>query len=195
MSLAVYPGLAPLGRLGVLHSLALAVPRLALPQVTWADFWPRPQPARTSDSRLDDLKRLLERTGVPPFTVDNGAILRAVPKKRPSHKRTREKLYLPGDKQIQPLQNLRRCPACGKVKRSHFMCMHCFAEIRLFLKQKKRALFGEPEPYTQNLDKTDEKILYPGKYVSAEERKLRDKEWIPKREEPLMYEPGHINKK
>lgn len=124
-----------------------------------------------------------------------GAILRAAPKKRLSRHKHRQKLYAPGDKQIQPLGNLVRCPACGHVKRSHFMCMHCFAEIRTFLKAKKKALFGETEPPQLNLDPIDEKLVYPGKRESYEQMMTRQKKWVPQREEPLMYTKESVSVK
>lgn len=175
-------------------TITLALPRM--PRMSkLANFLPQLANQQISQrSRLEDLKKLLEENQKPPFMIDNGAILKAVPKKRPSHRRTREKLYAPGDKQIKHMDNLCRCPACGHVKRSHFMCMHCFAEIRSFLKAKKRALLGEPEVPQANLDPVDEKIIYPGKYLRDYEQRMRKKDWIPKREEPLMYNPAQLKK-
>lgn len=193
MSLALRLGSVPLpmrtSYVGAMISVALPrMPKLA-------DFLPQMAIQQTSaKSRLQELKELIEESGSAPFMFDNGMILRAVPKKRPSHRRTREKLYSPGDKQIKHLDNLGRCPACGHVKRSHFMCMHCFAEIRSFLKAKKKALLGEPEVPQANLDPVDEKIIYPGKYVRDHEQHLKRKDWIPKREEPLMYNPSQVKK-
>lgn len=168
---------------------------IALPRVPLGLFFP--QKSQISiDPRLEELKEQMEQNkGRPPFMIDNGTILKAVPKKRPSHRRTREKLYAPGDKQIQHLENLGRCPGCGHVKRSHFMCMHCFAEIRSFLKAKKKELLGEVEKPQANLDPVDEKIIYPGKYLRDEELKLKQKKWVPKREEPLMYNLDQLKKK
>lgn len=140
------------------------------------------------DERLQELKNLLENSDEAPFFIDNGMILRAVPKKKPSYRRTRQKLFAPGQKQIQPLGNLVRCPACGHVKRSHFMCMHCFGEIKTFLKAKKKSLQQLVEPPQSNLDKIDEKIIYPGKRESEHQRLLNKKDWIPVREEPLMFD-------
>lgn len=167
--------------------VAVALPRL--PKL--ADFLP--QMASKHIKNLQDLRNHLEG-GTPPFMIDNGMILRAVPKKRPSHRRTREKLYAPGDKQIKNLENLGRCPACGHVKRSHFMCMRCFAEIRSFLKEKKRALLGESVAPQSNLDPVDEKIIYPGKYMRDYEHRLMKKDYIPQREEPLMYRHDQVKK-
>lgn len=172
--------------------IALSLPRLPLLPF-FAGFLPSFS-QNAVDPRLEELKRKLQQSGEPPFMIDNGTILKAVPKKRPSHRRTREKLYSPGDKQIQPLENLGRCPACGHVKRSHFMCMHCFAEIKAFLKEKKKALLGEPEVPQANLDPIDEKIVYPGKYVREYEQRLKKKDWIPKREEPLLFDPSQVKK-
>lgn len=141
------------------------------------------------DARLGELRRQMDANGgEAPFMIGNEAILKAVPKKKPSYRRTRQKLYAPGDKQVQHLDNLVRCPACGHFKRSHFMCMHCFAEIRDFLKLRRK----EEHPQQQNsypeLDEVDEKILYPGKRKNDHQRRLEKKEWIPQREQPLMYQ-------
>lgn len=149
------------------------------------------------DSRLSDLQEQLESdtTGEPPFMIDNGTILRAAPKKKMSYRRKRVKLYTPGNKQIQPLNNIVRCPACGAVKRSHFMCMNCFVEIRSFLKKLKRqdGLIKDVNKNPQlDLDPVDERIIYPGKRESDYERELKRKEWIPQREEALLFDKNHI---
>ncbi|EEQ38230.1 putative 54S ribosomal protein [Clavispora lusitaniae] len=194
MSLALRFGslAAPASSTGSVISIALPILPL-LPRLS--NLFPQSTSTQISlDPRLEELKRKLQEGGQPPFMIDNGTILKAVPKKRPSHRRTREKLYSPGDKQIQPLENLGRCPACGHVKRSHFMCMHCFAEIKAFLKAKKKAILGEPEVPQSNLDPVDEKIIYPGKYVREYEQRLKKKDWVPKREEPLMFDPSQVKK-
>ncbi|KAK6459029.1 mitochondrial ribosomal large subunit protein [Scheffersomyces xylosifermentans] len=149
----------------------------------------------SQDKRLKELKEQIENNnGQPPFMVDNGTILRAAPKKKMSKRRHRTKLYTPGDKQVQPLNNLVRCPACGNVKRSHFMCMYCFAEIKAFLKGKKRenGLIKDVENPQTNLDPVDERILYPGKFIQEDERQLKKKDWIPVREEPLAYNSKQV---
>lgn len=125
---------------------------------------------------------------------DNGAILRAVPKKKPSYKRTREKRLAPGDKQIQPLENLGRCAACGRVKRSHFMCMHCFGEIREFLKQKKKQLWGEPQSYEPKMDDIDLKIVFPKRRPNDNEIQYKEKEYVPVREKPMEYSQKAVKK-
>lgn len=71
------------------------------------------------------------------------------------------------------------------------MCMHCFAEIKAFLKGMKRdngLIKDTPNPQT-DLDPVDERLLYPGKFVLQDERKLKEKDWVKKREEPLMFNP------
>lgn len=75
------------------------------------------------------------------------------------------------------------------------MCMNCFAEIRDFLKKLKREKSPEVSENQADLDPVDERILYPGKYLTQEEMKLRAKEWVPKREKPLEYSRDHIAKK
>lgn len=177
----------PLRAFGVLEALP-SLPEIALgylPRITWR----KPQ-SDSVDPRLSELQEQINNNqGDVPFMIDNGMILRAAPKKKMSHRRHRVKLYAPGDKQIQPLNNLVRCPACGSVKRSHFMCMNCFDEIKTFLKGKKReaGIIKEVEAPQTTLDPIDEQIIYPGKYLKDDQIKLAAKEWIPKREEAILY--------
>lgn len=129
--------------------------------------------------------------------IDIG-ILWAAPKKRPSKSRTRQNFLSAGVKQVKHMTNIVRCPACGHVKRSHFMCMHCFAEIKQFLKGKKKqdaAASNEHSAVDVNIDPIDEKILYPGKFISQIKQKMLDRDWVPKREEPLMFNADQIAKK
>lgn len=146
------------------------------------------------DPRLQELKELLEKNGEPPFMFDNGSILKAAPKKKPSYKRRREKRLSPGDKQIQPLENLGRCAACGRVKRSHYMCMHCFGEIRTFLKEKKKQLFGEPAQYEPEMDKVDKELIFPTKRESDLELIYKKRPYVPVREKPLQYDRKDVKK-
>lgn len=121
-------------------------------------------------------------------------ILKAAPKKKPSYRKTRQKLYAPGNKKIQPLKNIVRCPACGSVKRSHFMCMNCFGEIRQFLKSFKPP-FKQPINKVPEINPSDEAIIYPGKRLTEYELTLKKKEWIPVREKPLMFTSEHVKHK
>ncbi|KAI5954288.1 hypothetical protein KGF54_002063 [Candida jiufengensis] len=184
-------------------SLALRFGSVTSPQSIWGAL-PRilPQisirlvPNNQTDPRLSELQDQLENSEEPPFMIDNGTILKAAPKKKMSYRRKRVKLYTPGNKQIQPLNNIVRCPACGAVKRSHFMCMNCFGEIRTFLKKLKRqdGLIKDVENPQSDLNPIDERIIYPGKHENDHQRELRKKEWIPKRESALLYERGHLKK-
>lgn len=45
---------------------------------------------------------------------------------------------------------------------------------------------------TTDLDPVDERIIYPGKRESDYERELKRKEWIPQREEALLFDKNHI---
>lgn len=148
----------------------------------------------TLGEKLMNLKEWLLNPPLPSLW-DNESILRAVPKKKPSYGKTRAKLYAPGNKKIQPLNNLVRCPACGSVKRSHFMCMNCFAEIKQFLKSMKKSKNPPVEKPQSDLNEIDEKIVYPGKRMSEYERRLNKKDWIPVREAPLPYDKNQIKYK
>lgn len=161
---------------------------LLLPQ------WPLLSKPAVAESRLQELEELLEKQDDLPFMFDNGSILKAAPKKKPSYKRTREKRLSPGDKQIQPLENLVRCAACGRVKRSHFMCMHCLGEIRAFLKEKKKQLFGEPTSYNPNIDPVDKRIVFPYRRSTDIELMYKEKAFVSVRETPLEYFPKEVKK-
>ncbi|KAL7273265.1 hypothetical protein RUND412_003894 [Rhizina undulata] len=56
------------------------------------------------------------------------SILRAVPKKKQSHSRKRMR-QLAG-KALQDIEALNKCSACGRTKRSHFLCEHCVQSIK-----------------------------------------------------------------
>ncbi|KAL9008755.1 MAG: hypothetical protein Q9173_006152 [Seirophora scorigena] len=63
------------------------------------------------------------------------SILRAVPKKKTSHRKKRQR-FLAG-KALQDVTNLNRCSACGTVKRSHLLCPYCVQEIRQMWKKER----------------------------------------------------------
>lgn len=149
----------------------------------------------TTDERLQELKEKIEESGgAAPFMIDNGTILKAVPKKKLSRARRRKKLYAPGNKQVHPINNIVRCSACGSVKRSHFMCMNCFAEIKTFLKSLKRknGIIKDTVNPQSDLNPLDERVIYPGKFETDHERQLKAKEWVPKREKPMPYDNTQV---
>ena len=53
------------------------------------------------------------------------SILRAVPKKKTSHRKKRQR-FLAG-KALKDVTNLNTCAACGNVKRAHLLCPYCVA--------------------------------------------------------------------
>lgn len=148
-----------------------------------------PKSISMDDERLKELKEKIEESGEAPFMIDNGTILKAVPKKKMSKARRRKKLYASGNKQVHPINNIVRCSACGSVKRSHFMCMNCFAEIRTFLKglKRKNGLLEESVNPQSNLNPLDERVIYPGKFETDEQRRLKSKDWVPQREDPELF--------
>lgn len=61
---------------------------------------------------------------VPGFLSDIWeSILRAVPKKKTSHMKKRHRQM--AGKALKDVKNLRTCPGCGQMKRSHILCSHC----------------------------------------------------------------------
>lgn len=71
---------------------------------------------------------------VPEFLSDIWeSILRAAPKKKTSHMKKRHRQM--AGKALKDVKNLRTCPGCGQMKRSHVLCPYCvqgmyFAVIR-----------------------------------------------------------------
>ena len=62
------------------------------------------------------------------------SILRAVPKKKTSHRKKRQR-FLAG-KALKDVTNLNTCSACGEVKRAHLLCPYCVdSRSRVFFAQ------------------------------------------------------------
>lgn len=55
------------------------------------------------------------------------AILRAVPKKKTTHSKTRMRSATKG---LKDRTNINNCSACGQPKLSHYICGNCYREIR-----------------------------------------------------------------
>ncbi|KAL8785341.1 MAG: hypothetical protein Q9213_003406 [Squamulea squamosa] len=55
------------------------------------------------------------------------SLLRAVPKKKTSHRKKRQR-FLAG-KALKDVTSLNKCSACGNVKRAHLLCPYCVQEI------------------------------------------------------------------
>jgi large subunit ribosomal protein L32 len=53
------------------------------------------------------------------------SILKAVPKKKTSHMKKRHRQM--AGKALKDVTSLCKCPACGEIKRMHFLCPHCAA--------------------------------------------------------------------
>ncbi|TVY22634.1 putative 54S ribosomal protein L32, mitochondrial [Lachnellula hyalina] len=63
------------------------------------------------------------------------SILRAVPKKKTSHMKQRSRRL--AGKGLKDVTSLNKCSACGNVKRAHYLCPFCVAEIKNFKEPKK----------------------------------------------------------
>ncbi|CEP61741.1 mitochondrial 54S ribosomal protein bL32m LALA0_S03e09868g [Lachancea lanzarotensis] len=107
-------------------------------------------------------------------TYMNGTLL-AVPKKKVSHQKKRQKLYGPGRKQLDMLHHLNRCPSCGHFKRANTLCMHCVGEIRHIWKTHTAKETPEPQQEV-NLSDLDRRIIYPGKKDTEYMKKLKDRD-------------------
>lgn len=114
-----------------------------------------------------------KRTDVDFFS--NNGILLAVPKKKVSHQKKRQKLYGPGSKQLKMIHHLNKCPSCGHQKRANTLCMHCVDEVRRVW--KSQTFTPPPEvPQERDMSDLDQRILYPGKKETEYEVSLKDKE-------------------
>ncbi|PRT55390.1 54S ribosomal protein L32, mitochondrial [Wickerhamiella sorbophila] len=114
--------------------------------------------------------------------VEDTSVLEAVPKKRTSHRKKRQR-QLAGNNQQKPLKNLGRCPACGHFKRAHTLCMNCAEEIRQVWKLRdKQAAEAKLDPTKQYDDSgaspEDVALNFPARHSRPSEyqEKLADKE-------------------
>lgn len=164
----------------------LSFPRLPEIRVTI----PNPFASTTSTSNAvqasPDLQRRLQeylenRPVEESFFIDNG-LLRAVPKKKVTYNRKRQRQLKPTLKQLPYLHHLNRCPSCGHTKRANTLCMHCVLQIKNLWKQDSK---GESEIVEQVLDPVDKKVLYPGKKQTEYEKELEKKEYVLRRSRSL----------
>ncbi|PBP19379.1 hypothetical protein BUE80_DR009904 [Diplocarpon rosae] len=56
------------------------------------------------------------------------SVLRAVPKKKTSHSKTRSRMM--AGKALKDVTGLNKCSACGHLKRAHLLCPYCVSEIK-----------------------------------------------------------------
>lgn len=126
----------------------------------------------------------------PPGFFDNGLVF-AVPKKKVSHQKKRQRQLAP-NKQLKEIKSLSRCSSCGHIKRTHHLCMHCVGEIKRVFKERERAAIelaeaDKPKEALDELTPEDERVIYPGKYLSEEQEKLQKREYLYKRKQSLPY--------
>ncbi|KAI9054045.1 hypothetical protein LZ554_001216 [Drepanopeziza brunnea f. sp. 'monogermtubi'] len=64
------------------------------------------------------------------------SILRAVPKKKTSHMKTRSRMM--AGKGLKDVTALNKCSACGHVKRAHLLCPYCVSEIKAMFRRNTK---------------------------------------------------------
>lgn len=135
------------------------------------DTLPRALPQKLAEK----LEQRSKENEVEQDFFSNNGILLAVPKKKVSHQKKRQKLYGPGSKQLKLIHHLNKCPSCGHQKRANTLCMHCVDEVRRIWKSQT---FNPPQeaPQERDMSDLDKRILYPGKKETEYEAKLKDKE-------------------
>lgn len=153
----------------------LSQPATLLPWTTTvgrlADSLPRAYPRGLLEKLFGQIDKPQDERD---FFSNNGILL-AVPKKKVSHQKKRQKLYGPGSKQLKMINHLNKCPSCGHQKRANTLCMYCFDEIR---KVWKSQTFTKTEelPQEKQMSEVDSRVLYPGKKLTEYEKKLKDKD-------------------
>ncbi|EDO19150.1 hypothetical protein Kpol_1050p7 [Vanderwaltozyma polyspora DSM 70294] len=110
----------------------------------------------------------------------NGGMLLAVPKKKVSHQKKRQRLYAPGKKQLKFQHHLNRCPSCGHYKLANTLCTNCVQEIRHIWKTHTNKKVEDPIQ-EQELSELDRRLIYPGKKETEYEKKLNNKDKYLKR--------------
>ncbi|KAF5095891.1 hypothetical protein D0Z00_002978 [Geotrichum galactomycetum] len=189
-SASALPGFVPrlIGSLQNIPPIKLRIPFGFLPQQPQQDHQSSQSPQQRDLATPND--SFIPPAGIAvlptPTAEDNGLVL-AVPKKKVSHQKKRQR-QLAGDKQLKELKSLHRCPSCGHVKRMHTLCMNCVNEVRQVFKERDQLSAGKSEQYVEELSKDDERVIYPGKRLSDEEKKLREKEYLYRPPHSLPYE-------
>ncbi|SCW02603.1 LAFE_0F10242g1_1 [Lachancea fermentati] len=165
----------------------LSKPLAILPR--WSILVPSFLGRHTEVKHLEDiLKKPSESAPSLCDFFSNNGILLAVPKKKVSHQKKRQKLYAPARKQLKMIHHLNQCPSCGHYKRANTLCMHCVGEIRHIWKTHTAKEVLEP-PQEQNMSDLDKRILYPGKKDTEYMKKLKDKDtYLERRMKPLPVE-------
>lgn len=81
------------------------------------------QPFRMLPTPFGALAIPLSLPSIPSLSGIWDGLLKAVPKKKTSYMKKRTR-FMAG-KGLKDLTNLNKCSACGRVKRSHFLCPYC----------------------------------------------------------------------
>lgn len=105
----------------------------------------------------------------------NNGILLAVPKKKVSHQKKRQKLYGPGKKQLKMIHHLNKCPSCGHYKRANTLCMYCVGQISHIWKTHTAKEEIKPRQ-EEELSELDQRVLYPGRRDTKYTKDLKDKD-------------------
>jgi large subunit ribosomal protein L32 len=65
----------------------------------------------------------LSLPSIPSLSQIWDGLLKAVPKKKTSHRKKRQRQM--AGKALKDITNLNKCSACGRVKRAHLLCPYC----------------------------------------------------------------------
>ncbi|KAH6613503.1 hypothetical protein F5144DRAFT_552316 [Chaetomium tenue] len=64
------------------------------------------------------------------------SVLRAVPKKKTSHMKKRHRQM--AGKALKDVNSLCKCPACGEIKRMHYLCPNCAKKLNEMMNKQAR---------------------------------------------------------
>ncbi|KAK9330531.1 hypothetical protein V1520DRAFT_340380 [Lipomyces starkeyi] len=118
-------------------------------------------------------------------------IVFAVPKKKTSLSKRRQRRYAPTDKHVKPVRSLNECPSCGRVKRAHTVCTTCHEEIKQIWKAENGLLSREKLAVPESIDSGFLEILNEKKKISdipnpGDFLKQLNKEDTSKRKPPMF---------
>lgn len=120
---------------------------------------------------------------LPSLAYLNIGILLAVPKKKTSHQKKRQRLLTDNADRnnVQFMNNLNKCPSCGNYKRMNALCPFCVGQIRHIWKSHLATREGSKLVAEPEMSEVDKRVIYPGRVDTPYTRKLKDKDSYLKR--------------
>jgi len=173
--------------------MALARP---LPPL-WQTLWPALHAPVRPALRLPFLQRLAQPWGalatpfgalaipalpaLPPLADIWNGILNAVPKKKTSYRKKRQR-FMAG-KALKDITSLNRCSGCGRVKRMHVLCPYCVDAI-------KTHIFGQLQWSVRRPTRKQAKQLVRERRLHRRDGRSNEEDPRKEKEEAIMKHTG-----